>query len=409
MPKQIVAVTNRFHLVILDAHTGKVIRTLARNVATFRGTPEIAVSPDGRQIYFTAIDDPTPGCATSGIETVFRVPRDGGTRVVVGRGRTVAVIGDGVAFSRDYENCASGPGALEIRGGPAARVRTEPPPDPRADELVLSNLSWSSDSAVLSFDWSREGVRDGVNSPYVLDAVTAATVGAARCLCRVAKGLESFGFLGRSHNLVAATPTGSGRQYAERVVVLRESGSVLETLFRWRAAIDGLESDTSGRHFVMVSPTKRVASGKTYIDVLYGWSKGDKKPTKIRNGITAAAWIPDEPDLIQRSVIASSLDRRRARAGDGVKFRIPTGDSRIEVRMIAGPLTLERRTGAGWQGVQSLEPFSTAFASRPNAVVHTVTIPSVPKGRYRLCASVSVRQSGAQRVGRTCRFMSVIP
>jgi hypothetical protein len=51
MPPQVVVWTTWFKIEVLSSRTGQVVRTLATNVALFRGLPTVAVSPAG-VVYF---------------------------------------------------------------------------------------------------------------------------------------------------------------------------------------------------------------------------------------------------------------------------------------------------------------------------------------------------------------------
>ncbi|MBK5287643.1 MAG: PD40 domain-containing protein [Acidimicrobiia bacterium] len=295
-------------------------------MGTFRGDPELSVSPDGSEIYYTSVAPPPEGCVTSGIETVFRVPLDGGAPQAVGHGRTTAVSGDGVvAFSRDYENCRfSAPGALVIGAAPASKVLREiAPGQSDRGELLLWGLGWSTDERLLGFNWARDKVR-----PYLIEPARAASMDDAWCLCAAPAGAEFQGFLGSSHEPVASVASGATKRYAENAVVLRPDGSVLRTLFRWTHAIHMVRSDTSGRHFVMTSPTKQLPGG-AYRDVLYRWSRGDTGPTKIRDGIVAAAWVPD-PAPTQPEIAVVRSDARLdllSESGEVVRRLGPTNDA----------------------------------------------------------------------------------
>ena len=352
-PRQIVAITNRSRLVVIDAGSGHMVRTLAHDVATFRGSPELGASPDGSQIYYTSVAPPTPGCNTSGIESIFRVPRRGGRPVVVGHGRTLAVnpIAGAVAFSRGYENCRfSGPGALEIDGQGGSRLIREASPDPRSLELLLFNLAWSNDGTMLTFDWAR----DGSTRPYELDLGTATSMDDAVCLCSGPPKLATFGFLGGSTDHLGSvasggTPSGRTSDLRSRVVAVGRNGSVDRTLFRWPFSVSSLSSDPSGADILMTSPTKPFhRSGFT--DVLYRWRRGDTKPTKIRDGIVAAAWIPDPPihrpyapapDAIV-AVRTGSID-----PGPTVVLDSETGQQRFEVMHNTAPVAFVGATTKG--------------------------------------------------------------
>src|SRR5262249_61636422 len=75
-PSRIVAVTSDRRLVVLDAHTGAVVRTLADGVSA---ASHIAVSPDGRIVYFTRDAPSTDGhCGNTPVPHVAYVSIDGG-------------------------------------------------------------------------------------------------------------------------------------------------------------------------------------------------------------------------------------------------------------------------------------------------------------------------------------------
>ena len=289
-PRQIVAVTDRSLLVVLDPRTGRVIRTLAKKVATFRGAPELAVSPDGSQVYFTSVAPPTPGCTESGVETVFRVPQRGGTPKAVGVGRTVAVnpVDGRVAFSRRYADCRlADSGALEVQDSNGGSRVYQRPGDPAGSELGLSGLSWSGDGRRLAFQ---------ERGASVLDLNTATSLADSVCVCAQSDGTGWFGYRGDSNGFLGVQTPCCGRE-PHVAVTLTTDGTVDRTLFRWRGQIDHLGSDVSGNELLAVMVSR--AGGHS---ALYRWSRGDQRPTKIRDRIVAAVWIPDPPQRAEPTV-----------------------------------------------------------------------------------------------------------
>ena len=73
-------------------------------------------------------------------------------------------------------------------------------------------------------------------------------------------------------------------------VVMESNGRVVEDLFTWRDTITDLVPDRSGHHLLMVSQSERRPG--FFVEDLYRWSRSDRRPTKIRGGVVAAAWIP---------------------------------------------------------------------------------------------------------------------
>src|SRR5262245_42274918 len=59
-PSRIVAVTFDGRLLVLDSQSGRVIRTLARDVVATNGVGGVSVTPDGQRVYFTRQGD--AGC-----------------------------------------------------------------------------------------------------------------------------------------------------------------------------------------------------------------------------------------------------------------------------------------------------------------------------------------------------------
>lgn len=311
MPRRIAAVTTDGRLVLLDSRDGRILRTLAHDVAVFRGTPELAASPDGSSVYFTSVDRTThtpPGCETAGQETVYSVTVDGSRNDVIARGRTVAVSLQGrVASSQDHQLCATGPGSLRISRQGAPRWVGPGPGDP---ELVLFDLRWTDDGGTLTFNSAGAGTTTsqprGGEQPYALTVATARTASDARCVCATS-GAAVYGSFGTSPGFLGTVPSGTTPRYAEDAVVLRDDGSVERRLFHWNADIGSLHSDRRG-DLAMISPA--ADNGRSSVDALYRWSPGDRQPVKLRDGIVAAAWVPDPAPTVQPAMARYDTDGR---------------------------------------------------------------------------------------------------
>ena len=289
MPSRIAAVTADSRLVVLDAASGRIIRTLAGDAGTFRFQAEIGVSSDGQTIYYPSVvpRNQGPECE-SGDQWIKRVPTTGGSSTKVKFARTVAVSATGLASSVDHAPCGRGTGHLAVSAGSGiSRVYRGLAPR-AADELLLDHLSWSPDGRHLAFQWFH-----GRPRTYVLDTRTATSINDAVCVCGQRSSTGWFGYLGGTGDFLGSRAPKVGSRAASRAVALRSDGSVRRTLFRSRGPISELASDRSGDHILAMFP-KETKPG-FFVDSLYRWSRGDKEPTKVRAGIIAAAWIPDSP------------------------------------------------------------------------------------------------------------------
>ncbi len=93
--------------------------------------------------------------------------------------------------------------------------------------------------------------------------------------------------------LAIATNTDRNGASAVKGLPLRLAGNadapgsvVTPTLFEVPGRVASLVADVAGDHFLAV----------TEDGALYRWSFGDTGPTKLADGVTAAAWLPDVPD-----------------------------------------------------------------------------------------------------------------
>lgn len=279
MPARIVALTSILDLVVLDSTSGRVVRTLARDVSVNRGLSSIAPTPDGNSVFFTRFTRSDPSDPCTGGDAVSRIGVEGGAVEQVESGLLAAVSPDGhwlaTAGGTDI-GCTTQPfpGILlhDVQTGATRIIRNT--------VGSASSLSWAADSRHLAFQWDRGA--NAAASAYVLDTQTGSSFGEARCLCGQSNAYQWFGYLGPSGDFLGAfTPRGNSTE-TRRVVALGPDGSERRTLFPWLDQVRDLRSDQSGTHILMTTDRG-----------LYRWSEGDARPAKLAGDVIAAAWLPD--------------------------------------------------------------------------------------------------------------------
>lgn len=278
-PKQVVALTSKLDLVVMDASTGHVVRELDHDVSVRRGLSELAPTPDGKDVYFTSHLPPDPSGQCPGtVDTVMRVDVAGGVVGSWGSGRAVAISPDGRRLAiaggtgRSGIGCGEDVASVQIRDSAAGSVRTIV-----GTTGAVFSLSWAPNSRDLAFQWDK-----GSSYAYVLDTVGGSSLNEARCVCEQSDATGWHGYLGDTGDFLGSYGPGAGSSQPNRVVALGPDGAIGRTLFSTRAPINDLRSDASGTHVLMTTDRG-----------LYRWSEGESEPTKIAEAIVAAAWIPE--------------------------------------------------------------------------------------------------------------------
>lgn len=270
-PAEIVAATSDSRLVVMNAETGAVLRTLADGLGA--GTT-IAVTPDRERVFFDRPNSPE----SDPPRELLTVPTSGGevSRLIGGAGQP-AVSPDGrlLAFVR-YQ--APGLQVVEI-------------PDTFDDWLpnVVGDGEISGTSqAVLAPSWAPDSrhlaytvVAPDGSPPRVAELGYGIRLDAAPAIPVPVGSCAVTSYLGDT-GLVAVAHGGD-----RAIAVDPASGEGVRELFRGPGLGCGadrpLASDRTGAHLLYVAP------GAT--PELYRWSEGDAEPTKIADGITAAAWL----------------------------------------------------------------------------------------------------------------------
>jgi hypothetical protein len=139
LPNEVVAWRN-FNVEVISSKSGRVIRTLATDIALFRGIPHPSVSPDGI-VYFDQGVKPPSGLPT---EQIWSVPLRGGPVKVVANGRDPAISPNGQLLAYVTDSSPEAIVVLDLSTG-TSKTWTYSSVDPD-----IAQLSWSPDSQSLA-------------------------------------------------------------------------------------------------------------------------------------------------------------------------------------------------------------------------------------------------------------------
>jgi hypothetical protein len=297
----IVATTTKGALVVLNPASGAVIRTLVSH-GVDTATDEIAVSPDGRTVYFTALH----GCTTD----IESVPVTGGSPAVIGAGSYPALSQDGtqLSFAREpvqLSSCQSAPATgkqftLVVRNLASGGTRTYPLPPYVSSSLPfpIAHLSWGPDGQLAV---TTGGVQD--NEGYGVVLIKPAT--ARYFLPNVRYGRDG----GPGGAIpVTAGPNLAFSAYAEgvflpdgdlladRISPVDEGTHLTPSSLLWEITLSGrllhqvaatpadsqttsLDADRSGHWLLYLSGSKLLIS------------RNGATPASLARNLTAAAWL----------------------------------------------------------------------------------------------------------------------
>jgi hypothetical protein len=287
MPPRVVVWTDNFRIEVLSSRTGRLIRTLATNVALNQGVPTLAVSPAGIA-YF---DD-----ARGTREYVLSVPLAGGPVTTIAEGRDPAISPDGRVLAYviyTHRSAARQPEAIVVRNLPAGTQRTWAFTSYLPD---ITNLSWSPDGRYLAFA-GITGIKNStvtVRTAQVLDTRSGGTLDGARRI-PLGQRVAWAGFLTSQAGAgVMLDQYGAIQTDGGLVEVELSSGRILRRLTSLPPrglgtgnAFDGTENtvavDRSGRYLLLVG----MGHGNGEI---FRWTFGMQHPVRITSSALVAEW-----------------------------------------------------------------------------------------------------------------------
>lgn len=291
MPPEIVVWTAAFRIEVLSSRTGRLIRTLATNVALYRGLPTLAVSAAG-VVYF---DD-----ARGGREWVRRVSLTGGPVTTIAAGTSPAISPDGrlLAYVTGTSQtcrrpCAARLEAIVVRNLAAGTSKTWAFTSALPD---ITSLSWSPDGRHLAFAGTTEA-KNGtlmVRTAQVLDIRSGGTLDRARPI-PLGPAVAWAGYLTADTGVgVPLSPDGVIQATPGLVEVSVRNGRVIRLLTS--VPPPGLGTDNAfdgAEHTIAVDHSGRfllIAGAGTGSGEIFRWTAGMRRPTRIGNGALVAAW-----------------------------------------------------------------------------------------------------------------------
>jgi hypothetical protein len=287
MPSQIVAWTDTFKIEVLSSRTGRLIRTLATNVAVTQGIPTLAVSPTG-VVYFDDARGPS--------NFVRSVRLTGGPVTTVAEGSQPALSPDGrllAYWTHTGRRAPRQPEAIIVRDLSAGTQKTWAFTSYLSD---ITSMSWSPDGRFLAFA-GLTYVKNGtvmVRTVQVLDPRSGGTLDGARPI-PLGQRVAWAGFLTSYTGAGVMTgPYGSIQTGGGLVEVGVGSGRVLRRLtslpphgLATGNSADGTEgtitADRTGRYLL-------IAGMGTGTGEIFRWTFGMPRPIKITSGALHAVW-----------------------------------------------------------------------------------------------------------------------
>jgi hypothetical protein len=287
MPSRIVVWTDYFKIEVLASRTGRLIRTLATDVAVTRGLPTLAVSPAGI-VYFDDARGPR--------DFVLSVPLTGGPVTTIAEGRDPVLSRDGrllAYWTYTDRRALKQPVAVVVRDLAAGTQRTWAFSSYLRE---ITNMSWSPGGRFLSFAGTKAVKNDTVTvrTAQVLDTRSTGTLDDARPL-PLGQWVAWAGYLTPDTGVgVIIGSDGTIRSSQGLVEVAVSNGRILRHLtslpphgLAVSNALDGTENaiavDRSGRYLLIAGTGN--GSGE-----IFRWTFGMRRPFAVTSGAGPAAW-----------------------------------------------------------------------------------------------------------------------
>jgi hypothetical protein len=279
LPNGVLAALGGEHLAVLGSVSGRQHSSLG----TFPGITHVATTADGRQVFFAATGksgacgngpqfDVTKLVPATGESTAIG-PSGSGSPAVSPDGQYLAVgvscAGPSLGFTSLETGANFGADAL-------GSVTTERSPGIR----VVDPLGWSPDSTRLVYRVHLEAD----NEPrYYVGRLWPVVPQAQTQVVELPNdaGISAATFVG-DDQVATAEPRGATTAVRRWTVSSGAREIASPMIFEVPGQVTELVADASGQHLLAVTDDH----------VLYRWSAGDPAPTKLAEGVTAAAWIP---------------------------------------------------------------------------------------------------------------------
>jgi len=298
MPKDMV-VWRDFKIEVIASANGRLVRTLASNIAVFRGTPSPSIAPD-RTVYFDKGVETTPGVP---ITQIVSVPLGGGPTSIVAEGHDPAVSPDGraLAYLTDVDISGSSLGIVvrDLRSGLSTAWYVP------SRQLDISGLVWSPDSTHLAFTVMRPAAnrRSATVTTQAIDVSAPGVPLEQAASIPLPKGMSFAGYVNpRQAIAVLQHRDPLGREtWFQLSIVDVHSGQVIRRLPTIAGSLavsniyDGVEGlvqvDSSGQHLAVVERGSGFGSLSSFTfagNRLGTWIR----PIHLANGVGSVAWGP---------------------------------------------------------------------------------------------------------------------
>ncbi|MGQ0805887.1 MAG: TolB family protein [Actinomycetota bacterium] len=278
-PREIAAIVDG-KVVVLSSADGTIVRTLAEG-ADADGASTIAVSPDGKTVYFTRVQTDAL-CELDAPPQIVSVPVDGGPIAIVASGGNPVLSPDGryIAYASGGPNQCGPTNLLVVQELNTDQFRQQLY-EGGEDVLSVEPYGWSVDSQRLLYR-TVPAASDDIRT-YELEPATGAP---PRSISLPEAGGPAV-YLGEHTGLAVAVPQSNSAHVLALDPATGASGLLFELS---EVPVVTLDADPTGDHVLAVA----LAPLPDAPPVLTRWSEGEK-PRRLLEGVDDAAWVPEAP------------------------------------------------------------------------------------------------------------------